>query len=357
MNCLIIRADTTAEIGTGHIMRCIALAQAWQDYGGKVTFISHCESSALRERIIEEGFSFIPIEHPHPAPSDLLQTLSIATNITNSTNGTNKTNITKATWLVLDGYHFTPDCQKAIRDAGIHLLVIDDMNHLSHYHADILLNQNIHAPELNYSCDEDTILLLGTRYVLLRREFLKYKDFKRTIPKKAKNILVTLGGADPDNVTLKVIKALNLIGDPDIEVKVVAGPSNPHIESLRRELALSPFPFHLLQSVNNMHELMTWADVAVSAGGSTCWEMAFLGLPNMILYIAENQRPIAEKLHETGAVLSLGWGQKLSINAIAENLVHLLASLEHRNGYSTRSREIVDGRGPERLFRERFNAS
>lgn len=169
--------------------------------------------------------------------------------------------------------------------------------------------------------------------------------------------MVTLGGADADNVTLRVIAALNLIEDADIEVKVVVGPANPNIESLRRELALSPFPFHLLQSVNNMPELMAWADVAVSAGGSTCWEMAFLVLPNMILYIAENQRPIAEKLHETGAALSLGWGQKLSINAIAENLVPLLVSQERRNGYSRRSREIVDGRGPERLLHEMFNAS
>ncbi|HBE44959.1 MAG TPA: hypothetical protein DDW17_05780 [Deltaproteobacteria bacterium] len=117
------------------------------------------------------------------------------------------------------------------------------MNHLPHYHADILLNQNIYAPELNYSCDEDTILLLGSRYVLLRKEFLKYKDFKRTIPKKAKNILVTLGGADPDNVTLKVIKALNLMGDPDIEVKVVVGPANPHIKSLHKALLHSPSSF------------------------------------------------------------------------------------------------------------------
>jgi UDP-2,4-diacetamido-2,4,6-trideoxy-beta-L-altropyranose hydrolase len=332
-------------------MRCIALAQAWQDHGGKVTFISHCESTALRERIIEEGFSFIPIEHPHPHPDDLSQTINYVQHLSPFPFPLSHA------WLVLDGYHFTPDYQKAIRDAGIRLLIIDDMNHLPHYHADILLNQNIHAPELNYSCDEDTIHLLGTRYVLLRREFLKYKDFKRTIPKKAKNILVTLGGADADNVTLRVIAALNLIEDADIEVKVVVGPANPNIESLRRELALSPFPFHLLQSVNNMPELMAWADVAVSAGGSTCWEMAFLVLPNMILYIAENQRPIAEKLHETGAALSLGWGQKLSINAIAENLVPLLVSQERRNGYSRRSREIVDGRGPERLLHEMFNAS
>jgi spore coat polysaccharide biosynthesis predicted glycosyltransferase SpsG len=131
---LFIRADATTEIGTGHIMRCIALAQAWQAHGGEVTFLSHCQSTALRERIIEEGFSFISIDHPHPHPDDLSQTINYVQHLSPFPFPLSHA------WLVLDGYHFTPDYQKAIRDAGIHLLVIDDMNHLPHYHADILLN-------------------------------------------------------------------------------------------------------------------------------------------------------------------------------------------------------------------------
>ena len=202
MPALVIRADANSQIGIGHVMRCIALAQTWQDRGGKVTFLSHCDSEALHQRIIDEGFDFIPIEKPCPKPNDLSFTLKMLSAISHKLSAA-------SLWLALDGYHFTPDYQKAIRENGYKLLVIDDMAHLDHYHADILLNQNIYASSLHYSCDRETVKLLGCEYVLLRREFLKYKDWKREIPEKAKKILVTMGGSDPDDVTLKVIRALS----------------------------------------------------------------------------------------------------------------------------------------------------
>ena len=118
---LYIRADGDGKIGTGHIMRCIALAQTWQDQGGEVTFISHCDSVPLKQRMHDEGISLIPIDRVCPDPSDIETTLSIL-----------KKDLTdKKTWLVLDGYHFTSEYQKAIREKGIRLLVMDDMNHLT----------------------------------------------------------------------------------------------------------------------------------------------------------------------------------------------------------------------------------
>lgn len=356
---LYIRADATGKIGAGHIMRCIAFAQAWQDQGGEVTFISHCESDAIRERIVQEGFNFIPIEYPHPHLSDLAQTL----NIIESKTPTDPSSIVRhlssvvcpppsgSAWLVLDGYHFTPDYQKAIREAGIHLLVIDDMNHLPHYHADILLNQNIHAPDLNYHCDKDTSLLLGTRYVLLRREFLKYRNFKRQIPDRAKNILVTLGGADPDNATLKVIQVLNLIGDPNIEVKIVVGPTNQNIEKLQKELTLSPFTFHLLPNVNDMPELMAWADMAVSAGGSTCWELAFMGVPSIVLVLAENQAAVAEYLLNKKAVLNLGIFAECSKEHIRDECKTLIDNSIARTSLSQQSTKLINGPGPNPVIK------
>jgi len=340
---LYIRADADGKIGAGHTMRCIALAQAWKDQGGEVTFISHCESEALKERIQSEGFRFIALDNVCPDSSDLKNTLSILKN----------ENADQKTWLVLDGYHFNPEYQKAIRDEGIRLLVIDDINHLPHYHADMLLNQNIHALNLKYHCDKDTTLLMGTRYVLLRREFKKWQCWQREIPTVARKVLVTLGGGDPDNVTLKVIQALKQLNLSGLEAKIVVGPANTNLQILERETSDHP-NLQIITNATNMPELMIWADVAVSAGGSTCWEMAFLGLPNMIIYFAENQRPIAEELHETGAALSLGWGQALNIDAIAENLERLLLSQECRKRYSIKSHEIVDGSGAQRVCRERI---
>ena len=132
---LIIRADATVKIGTGHVMRCIALAQAWQGCGGKVTFLRYCDSIPLKERIRNEGFEFIAIKKPHPDPSYLNQTLTVLTNKTTQTN---------SIWVVIDGYHFTPKYQKAIRDAGKTfsiedvLAVMDDHPHLHSINAYIV---------------------------------------------------------------------------------------------------------------------------------------------------------------------------------------------------------------------------
>jgi len=341
-------------------MRCIALAQAWQDEGGKVVFLSHCESDVLRERIIREGFEFVPIDHPHPHPSDLEQTLSTMKNICHFTFDISQNSPSLSpfpfplspTWLILDGYHFTPEYQKAIKDAGIRLLVIDDMNHLPYYHADIILNQNIHATELKYNCDPDTKLLLGPKYVLLRREFLKYKDFKREIPDKARKILVTMGGADPDNVTLKVIQALNLLGDPELEVKVVIGPSNPHIDSLRETVLHSPFSVLLLHGVDNMADLMAWADVAITAGGSTCWELAYMGVPSILIVLAKNQELLAENLTNQRWVLNLGWHRNVNPSKIVNTIANLINNKQVCGTGVENAMKIVDGGGVKRILSE-----
>jgi UDP-2,4-diacetamido-2,4,6-trideoxy-beta-L-altropyranose hydrolase len=332
---LYIRADADGKIGTGHIMRCIALAQAWQDQGGEATFVSHCDNEALKERIQIEGFRFIALDNVCPDSSDLKNTLSILEN----------KSCDQKKWLVLDGYHFTPDYQKAIRDAGIHLLVIDDMNHLPHYHADILLNQNIHAPDLKYKCNADTTFLLGTRYVLLRREFLKYQDFKRQIPDWAKNILVTLGGADPQNVTLKVIEALKLLNEPDIAVRIIIGPANSHQKTLRKALAPVNFEAELLINPPNMPELMAWADMAVSAGGSTCWELAFMGVPSIVLILADNQAAVAKYMMNIKAVLNLGIIAECSKEHISDACKTLIGGSIIRTSLSQQSTTLINGLG------------
>ncbi len=349
-----IRADAYGKIGVGHIMRCIALAQAWQDRGGKVTFISHCESEALKERIQGQGFGFIAVDQVCPDPIDLTNTLSVL--IDESAD--------QESWLLLDGYHFTPAYQMAIRDAGVRLLVIDDMNHLPHYCADILLNQNIHALDLNYHCDEDTTLLLGTRYVLLRREFLKYRDFKRQIPDRATNLLVTVGGADPDNVTLKVIEALQLLDDQEMKVKIIIGPANRHHDSLLKALGPARFTVELLTNPPNIPELMIWADLVITAGGSTCWELAFMGSVAIVGSTADVEELLIRGLRRHDLFIDAGWFRQLVTKEFAHLLTNCMMDKEWRAATSKKGPEVVDGLGSmrvieaimqPRLFREREN--
>ena len=341
---LIIRADSTPRIGTGHIMRCIALAQAWQDRGGEVTFISHCESKLLRQRIQDEGFNLVSVQVSHPGPFDLEFTLDFLRNL--------KTSSQEQPIVVIDGYHFDIDYQKAIKKNGYKLMVIDDYNHLSYYQADILLNQNINAPELKYSCSENTVQLLGCKYVMLRREFFRYRDFKREIPEKARNILVTMGGADPDNVTLKVLKAIYLLNRLDIEVKVIVGPSNPNLEVLQSEVMSYDLPVSLIFSPppEKMPEFMAWADVALTAGGSTCWELAFMGVPGLIITVAENQEGIGEGLEKAGIAYNLGWHHQFAFDVLTDFLQRLIFDYSKRQEMSKKARKLIDGRGLERVI-------
>lgn len=356
---LIIRADATSKIGTGHVMRSLALAQAWKARGGAATFLSHCESPAIRQRIESSGIGFIPMKKPHPDTGDVQQTLEIIKQFkikkskfkSDDRSVTSHQPLSVTPWVILDGYHFTTDYQQAIRNAGYRLFVIDDMAHLSFYHADVLLNQNIHAESLDYSCDEDTMLLLGIRHILLRPEFLAWKGWKRKISRIANNVLVTFGGSDPDKVTLKVIQALQKVKIADLEVAVVVGPSNPHLNQIEIELNLSSFSFRLLHHVDDMSKIMAWADVSVSAGGTTCWELAFMGLPNIVLVLADNQCLSAEGLDAMGAAINLGWQESLSPDVIEKALMELLVVPKVRMEMSRCGHRLVDGNGVKRVLR------
>ena len=326
-------------------MRCIALAQACQDQGGDVTFLTHCDSEALRQRIIKEGFNLIPVEKPHPDPSDLEETLKCLSAIRSPQSAI-------CNWVVLDGYHFTSDYQKAIKESGHRLLVIDDMAHLDHYYGDIILNQNIHAEELQYSCEPTTKLLLGTKYVLLRKEFWPWLSWKRPIPKKVRRILVTMGGADPDNVTLKCIEAIKNLNEPDVEVKVIVGPANPNKDVLVEAMASAQCSMSCLENATNMPELMAWADMAISSAGSTCWELLLMQLPAAVIILAENQKAIAEKLHRLGLALNVGWHEKSSSKMIMENVQRMSHDQAFGSDLISRCQRTIDGLGPERLLRE-----
>jgi len=333
---LVIRVDAGGEIGAGHLMRCLALAQAWQDAGGQAIFIIGFQNEGLQQRLQKEGFDIHQLTNPYPHDSDWGYTKSLLDDYPDA-------------WLILDGYHFDEIYQKRIKDAGHKLLVIDDMAHLKHYYTDILLNQNLHAESSLYSCEPDTRLLLGSRYVLLNRDFLIWKDWRREFPEVGQRLLVTLGGSDSNNNTLKVIEALQEIQITGLEVKVVVGASNPHLDTLEKAIGHSRISIPLILDARNMPELMTWADVAISAGGYTAWELAFTGMPVIMMVSAENQRRIAESLDIAGAAINLGWDTNITAGDIAGTLLSLLKSKQKRQEMSLKGRQIVDGQGGRRV--------
>ncbi len=336
-NLLLIRADASPEIGTGHVMRCLALAEAWQDTGGVVSFVSACDAPSIENRLNREGIEIHHIPQEAGTSGDADETARIA-------------HEQGADWIVVDGYHFGANYQKIIKDAGLSLLFIDDYGHADNYYADIVLNQNIYADMLLYKKYEPyTRFLLGTKYVLLRREFLKYSDWHRDIPEVARKILVTLGGSDPDNVTSKIIEAVRSVDLDGLEVKVVVGGANPHFGHIH-ETVKDLSDFTLIKNVGNMPELMAWADIAISAGGSTCWELAYLGTPFIALIIADNQKPVVMGISAQNAAVNLGSGQILTQKEISNMIKKVIKSIDKRFNLSKNSKNLVDGEGILRVI-------
>jgi UDP-2,4-diacetamido-2,4,6-trideoxy-beta-L-altropyranose hydrolase len=333
---LLVRADADANRGTGHVMRCLALAQAWQARGGSVVFISRCDSAALRERIQTAGVDLVPLELGDTVDAEIETTLSLLAK-------------RDMALLALDGYHINLEQQQSLRVAGHPLLVIDDNAHLDGYHADILLNQNLGAAQLNYQCNSDTTLLMGPNYAMLRPEFSFWRRRFRAVRGVARKILVTLGGSDPNNFTLRVIHALARLGTSGLDVRIVVGPANPHLAQLREAVDSLSLPIQLLTQAPDMASLMAWADLAVSATGTTCWELACLGLPAISVVLAENQKRIAEELDAMEVVQNLGWYDDVSVDRLATALDVLVYSSFRRLRMSQRGRVLVDGRGADRV--------
>jgi UDP-2,4-diacetamido-2,4,6-trideoxy-beta-L-altropyranose hydrolase len=332
---LLLRADASPRIGTGHVMRCLALAQAWQDAGGRASFASDDLPPALRDRVVAEGYAVEPAAAPGTS-EDAARTAALAKGL-------------RAEWVVLDGYRFGGDFQQALKEADRRVLVVDDFGHAGRYPADLVLNQNLGADERLYAQrGRDTRLLLGPRFALLRREFTR-PGWQRQTPGVARKVLVTLGGADPDNATGSVIAALSGVKIEGLEAIVVVGPANPHRAALEAAARESPARIEVRADVSDMPALMRWADVAVAAGGSTSWERARFGLPALVLVLADNQEPVAAALGAGGLGWDLGWHHQVGQAELTDALERLLRDRAARETMARRGPELVDGRGAERV--------
>ncbi|NQU64585.1 MAG: hypothetical protein HQ517_09935, partial [SAR324 cluster bacterium] len=164
-DCLAIRADATKIVGIGHFMRCLALAEAFIREAGDVFFIGHIDDYGLKQRIASGGIALLPVENPNGQDEDLKQTLQYLNNLRKTYSKD------PSIWTVLDGYKFDSTYQMELKNAGFRLLVLDDIIHLSHYHADIILNQNSIPDNMDYKTDSSTVILAGPKYRLIRKEF------------------------------------------------------------------------------------------------------------------------------------------------------------------------------------------
>jgi spore coat polysaccharide biosynthesis predicted glycosyltransferase SpsG len=160
-----------------------------------------------------------------------------------------------------------------------------------------------------------------------------------------------MGGADAENYTLKIIRALQQSAISGLEIIAVVGASNPHADTLEAAAGQSRIPVRLIHDAKNMPELMAQADIAISGGGSTCWEMAFMGLPNIILVLSDNQVAIARELAAANISKNMSLSSGVDSDTISQELAQLMQSPDIRREMSRRGQKLVDGDGDKRVIR------
>lgn len=326
------RADASFEIGTGHVMRCLSLAEALTAQGAECHFLCRVHPGHLCDAIEARGFpvSRLAMEDNEPsrptkhdagelahapwlgarwqqdaaACRPLLKQLS-------------------PDWLVVDHYALDDRWEAAVlSDDRTHpdhhpesrpktrLLVIDDLADRPH-RADLLLDQNLGRKAHDYDSlvPAHCRVLAGPRHALLRPEFAALRDdsLARRRHGSLKRLLITLGGVDKDNATGRVLEALKACVLPeDLEITVVMGATAPWQDAVRTQAAELPWSTEVVVNVSDMARHMAEVDLAIGAAGSTSWERCCLGLPTLMLVLAENQQPIAQALATAGAAICLG---------------------------------------------------
>jgi UDP-2,4-diacetamido-2,4,6-trideoxy-beta-L-altropyranose hydrolase len=333
---ILIRADVGPKVGTGHVMRSSALASAFLKLGGQATMACDRIPATLRQRLEKLGIAVQTIS-PTSQMDDAIQTRQIAEDL-------------EADWIVVDGYDFDDEYQQILKLSLAHLMVVDDYGHSTHRLADLILNQNVYAQAADYAIHPDQVIC-GAKFALMRSEFSAVQPDSR-IPKHAKRILLTFGGADEGDFTSRCLKAIaDIKGCEDFFVETVVGNCNPHHQRLKRLIKDLPFNTILHRNVDRMTNLFSRCDMAITAGGSTCYELARCGVPTLVVSTAENQRAVAESFSERGAMAWLGDADQVTQELLTEQISKLSKSQKRRTDLAKQAVDVVDGQGAQRIAR------
>lgn len=335
-----IRTDGNSQIGAGHIMRCISIAEALKDMGKVTIFIVSDEESAKLVRA--RGFGYLVL---YSRWNNLEEEIAELKKIIRENNIQS---------MLIDSYQVTPRYMAELSDCT-KIVYMDDLGEAI-YPADTLINYNLYGKELPYQEKYQEAhlpipkLLLGCEYAPLRREFW---SVEYSVNKKVKNVFLSTGGSDSLNLAGKILgylqKEVNEIGK-EIQFHVVSGAFNPNLDFLK-ELEKTNSGIHIYTNVNRMAELMQKCDVAISAYGSTIYELCALGIPTIGFSFADNQKKAAEAF---GKEITKNAGDFLKneeavLSNIATALREYINSYEERVQANKKMEGLLDGSGAIRI--------
>ena len=343
------RVDASLQIGTGHVMRCMTLAQVLKNNGAIVSFICRKHRGDLIDKIKDNGFNVIGLKSFLKPKIDNKLHYSHwlgATQYQDSKDCASVLQKDKVDWLIVDHYGIDEEWQKRLKSYCRKLMVIDDLADRKH-HCDILLDQTFGRQQEDYLAltPKDCKLLLGSQYALLRPEFAEWRgvSLERRSKPEFKQLLINMGGVDVDNVTEKVLDELKICNLPnDLKITVVMGGLAPHLESVKSKAITLPYKTEVKVDVGNMAEIMANSDIAIGAAGSTTWERCCLGLPTIQIVTAKNQQFSAETLARQNIV-------KLA-KKIKEATYPLESASKWMKDISSSALEVCDGMGSYKVL-------
>lgn len=361
---VVFRADASIEIGTGHVMRCLTLADELKRRGHQCSFICREHEGHLGDLIRGKGYElhFLSgsliggkqrtgaIDTTHagwlgvPWEQDAEQTLDVLSTM-------------KADWLVVDHYALDARWERLVKSTVDQILVIDDLADRSH-ECSLLLDQNLGRVASDYDerVSGECVRLIGLDYALLRPEFARLREgsLKRRKEPQLKRVLISFGGVDRNNVTGQVLQSMVETSlSSETALDIIMGSAAPHLEEIRDQARRLRFQAKVSVDVDDMAERMCKADLSIGAAGSTSWERCCLGVPAIIVVLAENQRSAAQALEEQGVAIMAGngglVGDLLSEILADANLTARLATM------ASAGAELIDGRGCSRVVDELTN--
>ncbi len=349
-----IRVDASQQIGTGHFMRCLTLADALSERGAQIRFISRHLPEYLQNILRDKGYEFRMLESPaNETIDDLAHSHWLGTTQRNDAEEAVQLLLDRTwEWLVVDHYALEACWESILRQTVKNILVIDDIADRQH-DCDILLDQNFYADmDTRYSgkVPEHCQLLLGPRYALLRDEFRQLHNQVKPRSGPVKRIFVFFGGVDIDNYTGRAIDALVDLDMNGLLVDVVIGAQHPYREQIQAACTVHRFTCYV--QTDQMAELMAAADLAIGAGGSATWERCCLGLPTLTVSLANNQTEIAKGLELSGACLYVGSQQTVTEKVLSKAVFELLKNNNRLQAISTQAYSLVDGLGVDIVTKE-----
>lgn len=334
------RADASSAIGSGHVMRCLTLAEELRRRGATCLFVCAELDGDLVELVRELGFTCRTL------PASVAEVAGLDAAATSAALYRDA----PLDWLIVDHYGLDAAWERQVAALAVRTMVLDDLADRPH-DCDLLLDCTDHplgAARYEGLLPARTTTWLGLRFALLREEFRRTaaaldRDFTQV-----RRLLVTFGANDPLDMTSRAVQVLLEQPYQHLDVTVLGGRSNPRADRVRALVDGAPHLRYATAS-DDMATLMARSDLCIGAGGTTSWERCAVGLPSLVVVLAGNQTEVVRLLDESGAARSLGPGQELGVQMLRSALDDALHDAEWRRRSSRRGRELVDGRGAVRV--------